>query len=99
MLSSIFLAGRLGENKGDGVRIVELDSPLPDVDGSFPIIHVPVYAKLNKRSFFFTAAPGTLIIVKGRLEERPGIGLVVVNEIDEIYSNKAGQVKTTLTED
>ena len=99
MLSSVYIAGKLGAKLGDGIRLVEVEGLVPGPDGAFTGTSIPVYSKMAKRSFFFEAPEGSLIIVKGRLENRPGTGLIVINEIDEIYSNKAGQQKTTLAED
>ena len=95
MLSSIFLAGTLGENLSDSVRIVDVDSYIPG-KGGFLTQHIPVKCDLLPGSYFFTAAKGSLIILKGRLEMDEKLGLVVINEIDEIYSNKSNVVKTVV---
>ncbi len=98
MLSSVFVTGVLAENKGDGVRIVDVESYIPGPSGFFQTQHIPVYCRLGAKTFFFTAPSGSLITVKGRLELKEPYGLVVVNEIDEIYTNKAGAVKSTVVE-
>ena len=56
------------------------------------------YSSLARGSLFFEAPVGTLIIVKGRLEAKEGVGLLVINEIDEIYLNKSGIAKTKIAE-
>ena len=99
MLSSVYIAGRMGETLDEGVRIVEVDGCVPGPDGAFSTFAIPVYSNMAKGSYFFQAPKGSLIIVKGRLEVKAGLGLVVVNEIDEIYSSKIEVHKTTFAEE
>lgn len=98
MLSSIYLAGSLGENVEKGIRIVEVESYIPGKEG-FVTQRIPVLCRLLPGSYFFTAPKGSLVIVKGRLENHEKYGLVVVNEIDEIFSNKSHVTKTAIREE
>lgn len=98
MLSSVYIAGKLGEILADGVRLVDVDGLLPGPDGAFKSFSIPVYSNMGRGSYFFEAPRGSLVIVKGRLEPKEGMGLVVINEIDEIYSNKVGLEKSEVVE-
>ena len=94
MLSSVYISGRLSEAVGENARIVEVDSPIPSTEGKFLVHRIPVICHMTRKSFFFVAPNGSLIVLKGRLESHPEWGLVVIDEIDEIYSTRSEVVKT-----
>ena len=96
MLSSIFISGTLGKNLGDGFRMVDVQSPTPGSNGKFPVFHLPILCKMLPKSYFFTAPEGSLITLKGRLEMHEQRGLIIVNELDEIYSANSDVKKTVV---
>lgn len=88
MLSSVFLSGRLGERIDEQTRLVEVDSLLP-TRGEFRVYNIPVRSSRSPLSSFFLAKKGSLIILKGRLEEEKPLGLYIALEIEEIYAPNA----------
>lgn len=85
MLSSVFVSGRLGKRLTPEIRLVEVDSVLPGPGGRFKVDSFPVLCPLSPSSLFFSAKDGSLIVIKGRLENDKAMGLVIVDEIDEIF--------------
>jgi hypothetical protein len=85
MISSLFLSGRLGEAVGEDMRYVEIERVLAGSSGSYRVDKIPVRCLLGKSTLFFKAKSGSLIILKGRVENDEKIGLHVVDEIDEIF--------------
>ena len=88
MLSSVFVSGRLGEAVGKDVRLVEVDRVLSGAGGKFKVDAFPVRCLLGKSTLFFKAKEGSLIVLKGRLERDQDLGIVIVDEIDEIFPAK-----------
>lgn len=84
MLSSVFLSGRLGPLSESNVRLVEVDRVIPEQGGRYGVFSFPVRCPLSKGSCFFTAKPGSSIVLKGRLEMDKEIGLLIVSEVEEI---------------
>ena len=85
MLSSVFVSGRLGEIIEEKTRYVEVDRVIPGPTGHYEVDRFPVRSMLAIHGPFMTQPVGTYICFKGRLEVDPRLGLIIVDEIDEIY--------------
>ncbi len=86
MISSIFVSGRLGKYVGEGIRLLEVDRLVPSNQGRYETDLIPVRSMLSESSTFYRANDGTLAIIKGRLETDKKHGLIVVAEVEEIFS-------------
>lgn len=88
MLSSVFISGRLGELINENYRYVEIDRVAYDNfgGGKYEVDKIPVRSMEKGR--FYSYKTGSLIILKGRIEMDPELGLVVVDEIHELYESK-----------
>lgn len=86
MISSIFVSGRLGKYIGDGIRLLEVDRLVPSKQGKYETDLIPVRSMLSESSTFYKAGDGTLAIIKGRLEMDKDHGLLIVAEVEEIFS-------------
>lgn len=84
MISSVFVSGRLGDALGEKTRYVEVDRVVPGPSGLYETDKFPVRTMLCKDGLFMTAKKGAYITLKGRIENDPELGLVIVDEIDEI---------------
>lgn len=85
MLSSVYLSGRLGQVVEPRIRYVELDRVVPGPSGRYSVDQVLVRTDLSPEGAFMKSPAGSLIVLKGRLEVDPKHGLLIVNEIDEIF--------------
>lgn len=93
MLSSVFASGRVGEVIDPTTRYIEIDRMVPGPTGRFDTQKFPVRAALGKTSRFMQAPDGALVIFKGRIEEDPTLGMVLVEELEEIYVLPAAMKK------
>ena len=84
MISSVYLSGTLEEVTEPGLRYVAIDSSFPDASGQLQTHHIPVVCS-RKGCLFLTAKQGSKVVLKGRLETRDNIGLVIVLEMDEVF--------------
>ena len=90
MISSVFVSGRLGKKTG-GYRYVEVDRSVPNADGHYETDHFLVRPSTGEDSSFMTLPLGSYICFKGRLEQDEERGLIIVDEIDEIYRPGSGK--------
>jgi hypothetical protein len=84
MISSVFVSGRLGEVIDKHCRYVEVDRVVPGETGHYATDRFVVKSPMSSGSFI-KAADGSYICFKGRLEMDAKLGLVIVNEMDEIF--------------
>jgi hypothetical protein len=85
MISNVFVSGRLGATISKLFRIVEVDRAIPSVDGKYETDKFLVRSSLGEESSFMKLPLGSYICFKGRLEQDEKYGVVLVNEVDEIY--------------
>lgn len=85
MISSVFVSGRLGAIVAPKIRYVEVDRVIPGESGRFQTDRFLVRTMLSPQGTFMKASEGTYICFKGRLEMDPTHGLLIVDEIDEIF--------------
>jgi len=88
MLSSIFLSGVVGDfdQNRDDIRFVEIHRVVPcETGGTYDIDKFPVIIKYSGCPLI-RARKGQMIVVKGRLEYEKDYGLVIVEELSEIYT-------------
>lgn len=90
MLSSVYLSGRLGEIIAPKTRHVEVDRVVPGPTGHYETDKFIVRSMLAVDGPFMKLPAGTLIILKGRLETDPKLGLIIVDEIDELFTLPKG---------
>ena len=88
----------MGEALGDGIRMIDVQSPVPGPNGKFATFHIPVLSKMLPKSFFFTAPVGSLVTLKGRIESHERFGLIIVHELDEIFTSATPTKKTVSRE-
>jgi hypothetical protein len=93
VISSVFLSGRLGKVVKPKVRYVEVDRVIPGPTGTFEVDRFPVKSMLSVDGPFMKMPEGSYICLKGRLEMDSELGLVIVDEIDELYSLPEGMKK------
>lgn len=86
MISSVFLSGRLGKVLPNGLRIVEVDRVLPLDGGKYVTDYFKVRSMLNETSSFYRGKEGCLVIIKGRLEMDEKEGLIIIGELEEVFS-------------
>lgn len=83
MLSAVFLYGTIKDSPKEGVRYVELLRPVPNQDGIFQTDLIPVKTAFGTGRLL-SLPYGSTIAIKGRLETDPDLGLVVIDELDEV---------------
>jgi hypothetical protein len=88
MLSSVFVSGRLGDIIDGKTRYVEIDRVVPGASGHFETDLIPVRSMLTIEGSFIKGAKGSFIVFKGRIERDPKLGLILIDELDEIYTTK-----------
>jgi hypothetical protein len=86
MLSSVFVSGRLGEIIGPKTRFVEVDRTIPGSSGRYEVDKFIVRSMLCVDGPFMKLPCGTFIVLRGRLEQDPKHGLIIVDEVDELFS-------------
>ena len=91
MISSTILAGELGEvftlRTGELYRYVHLEA-IAELYAERPygaVFKVPVHAFGNIKTSFYSLPKGTRVIVRGWIETRDEIGVVVVSELEELF--------------
>jgi len=91
MISTTLLAGELGEvfalQTGELYRYVHLDA-IADLYAERPmgsVFKVPVHAFGNLKTSFYALPNGTRVIVRGWIETRDEIGVVVISELEELF--------------
>ncbi len=88
MISEVALSGRLGEKISPSMRYVEIDRVIDTpTGGKYEVDKIPVKSYGGKESHFMLAPLGALIVLKGRLETKEGVGLYVISELHEIFSS------------
>jgi hypothetical protein len=88
MLSSVFVSGRLGALIDEKTRYVEVDRVIPGPSGHFETDQLPVRSMLCIDGSFMKGPKGTFIVFKGRIESDPKLGLILIDELDEIYTTQ-----------
>jgi hypothetical protein len=88
MISSVFVSGRLGKRVKPRFRYVEVDRVIPGESGRYEVDRFLVKSMLSPEGAFNTLPEGSYICFKGRLESDPEYGLIIVDELDEIYAAK-----------
>lgn len=86
MLSSVFVSGRLGEVIEPKTRFVEVDRMVPGASGRYEVDKFIVRSMLCSDGPFMKLPVGTFIVIRGRLEQDPKLGLIIVDEVDELFS-------------
>lgn len=87
MISSVFVSGRLGEKKPP-FRYVEVDRLVPSDDGKFLVDRFLVRSCFGADTPFMKLPSGSYVCFKGRLESDERHGLVIVDEMDEVYGTE-----------
>jgi hypothetical protein len=90
MLTSCTLVGRLGDKipgHNERARYVEIDDPAPFSTGkdTLSTYKIPVYVAVGS-SLILTSEKGKLVCVKGRLFQDPELGIVVLDEMDDVFT-------------
>jgi hypothetical protein len=88
MVSAVFVTGRLGKPVDSVTRFVELDRVIPGPMGEYQVDQIPVVTYGGPGCLFMKAPIGSFITVKGHLETREKLGLVVCLELEEIFPLK-----------
>ena len=97
MLTSLSLSGRLAEIKEDNLRYVEVDRVVYTALGGRYKVDRFLVRFPGERGLFLSAPMGSLIYLKGRLEIDERYGLIIVDELDEIFTRTAGLKKGIAT--
>ena len=91
MISTTLLAGELGDifalESGELYRYVNLHA-VADLCAERPfgsVFKVPVHAFGNIKTSFYSLPKGTRVIVRGWIETRDEIGVVVISELEELF--------------
>ena len=91
MISTTLLAGELGDifalESGELYRYVNLHA-VADLYAERPfgsVFKVPVHAFGNIKTSFYSLPKGTRVIVRGWIETRDEIGVVVISELEELF--------------
>ena len=94
MISCAVLAGELSEafslDNGELFRYLNLHS-IGSIAGERPhevAYKIPVHAFGNSRSSFYSIPNGSYVVIRGWVEARPGIGVVVISEIEDLFPKK-----------
>jgi hypothetical protein len=97
MLTSLSLSGRLAEIKEKNLRYVEVDR----------VVHTPLGGRYKvdrflvkfpgERSLFLSAPAGSLIYLNGRLEIDEKYGVIIIDQLDEIFTSHTPLKKTIVT--
>lgn len=86
MISDVVLSGSAGSCINKLFRYVEIVRPTP-IGGEFPTDRIPVmYWSKQPSCAFYRIPVGSLVLVKGRLETDPELGVVILCEHLEILS-------------
>lgn len=93
MISNVFLSGRLGKKVDEHIREVEVDRVLPGPGGHYATDVFLVKNYLDSKTLFFQAKVGSLIVMKGRIENDPHFGMVLIDELDEILMPKNSELR------
>lgn len=84
MLTNIVAIGVIDEEIRSNVRMLAVERPHRDPNGDFVIDKMPIcYWSRATNNYFMTMRRGTLILVKGRLEHMPEVGLTIVADYME----------------
>lgn len=91
MISTTVLAGTLGDlmtlKTGELYRYVHLEA-VAELYSERPygmVFKVPVHAFGNLKSSFYALPNGTRVIIRGWIETRDEIGVVVISELEELF--------------
>lgn len=91
MISTTVLAGELGDimtlRTGELYRYVHLEA-VAELYAERPygmIFKVPVHAFGNLKTAFYALPKGTRVILRGWIETRDEIGVVVMSELEELF--------------
>lgn len=94
MISNTFLAGDLGDcfflENGEPFRNV-LITFIGAAAGERPremTYEIPVHAFGGSKSSFYTLKNGSKVILKGWLETREKIGVVLISELEELFPKR-----------
>ena len=87
MLSNVFITGRLGPSGGGPFRILETEDIIPGPDGAYATYALKVRCDRGPNALFMTAPEGALATIKGRIGTDEDGQLIVIDEIDEIYTS------------
>lgn len=97
MISNAFLAGELGDSfvteNGEMFRYVKLVS-CGSFAGERPheVKHlIPVHAFGNQQASFYTLKEGAYVVIRGWIETRPNIGVVVMSELEDLFPPKGSK--------
>lgn len=91
MISNVFLAGELGDvfvtQEGENFRYVRLSANNSLVVGRTMKEEylIPVTAFGSPFSSFYTLKKGSYVVLRGWLETRNDIGVVVVSELEDLF--------------
>ena len=84
MLTQAFIVGKLDEFVRDDVRNVEVESIVVRPKASAKTFMIPVRCQLGANCLFLRAPMGSKIAIRGRFEFDLALGLLIVDEADEI---------------
>lgn len=101
MISTTLLAGELGDifalKSGELYRYVNLHA-VAELYAERPfgsVFKVPVHAFGNIKTSFYSLPNGTRVIVRGWIETRDEIGVVVISELEELFPLPKEKTSTT----
>ena len=91
MISGTIIAGELGDvftlKTGELYRYVHLEA-VAELYAERPygaVFKVPVHAFGNIKTSFYALPKGTRVIIRGWIETRDEIGVVVISELEELF--------------
>lgn len=80
MISDVFLSGRITKVLNKTTRYVEVERLIPE-QGKFVTDNIPVsFWNKEPNSFFMKLSEGTLIILRGRIQNEAQFGIIVIAE-------------------
>lgn len=80
MISDVFLSGRITKVLNKTTRYVEVERLIPE-QGKFVTDNIPVsFWNKEPNSLFMKLSEGTLIILRGRIQNEAQFGIIVIAE-------------------
>lgn len=91
MISDVFLTGRITKVLNKTTRYVEVERLVPD-QGKYVVDNIPVsFWNKEPNSFFMKLNEGTLIVLRGRIQNEEQFGIIVIAEQLAVLGEKSLQ--------
>jgi hypothetical protein len=92
MLTNAMLFGLLDDPIEDNIRYIKVERPYRNSDNKFETDRLPaMYWSRAVNSYFMTAKKGTMVAIRGRLEQHPTLGTLIVCDFLEAIGNPVAE--------